>query len=127
MRFAKSWSILRCAWILSIVLMVTLSGCTMIDIRLTEDNEQIDKELFSGLVKSENDGWRQYYFDPDSIDYWTDSEGNEIVDVWVTIYYPDNLGEAISTMQKWHIDLSLTRYKISDNISYDKEGRICES
>jgi len=74
-----------------------------------------------------SDPWRDYSFEPASIDTWINEEGDEILDVWIRIDYKNNPGTAVRDEQQWHIDFKNNRYKVSDSFAYDAEGNFCET
>jgi len=74
-----------------------------------------------------SDPWRDYSFEPASIETWTNEEGDEILDVWVRIDYKNNPGTAVRDEQQWHIDFKNNRYKVSDSFAYDADGNFCET
>lgn len=74
-----------------------------------------------------SDPWRDYSFEPASIETWINEEGDEILDVWVRIDYKNNPGTAVRDEQQWHIDFKNNRYKVSDSFAYDAEGNFCET
>ena len=75
-----------------------------------------------GHVYVASDDWRSYYYDPESIERWTDSEGNDIIDVFVRIEYSDNPGNVSYEIQLWHLDPKEQRYKISDAYAFEADG-----
>lgn len=74
-----------------------------------------------------SDPWRDYSFEPASLQTWINEEGDEILDVWVRIDYKNNPGTAVRDEQQWHIDFKNNRYKVSDSFAYDAEGNFCET
>lgn len=74
-----------------------------------------------------SDPWRDYSFEPASIETWINEEGDEILDVWVRIDYKNNPGTAVRDEQQWHIDFKNNRYKVSDSFAYDADGNFCET
>lgn len=113
--------------VLLVITMITASGCQADKVEETPETEGGVNHSDSDLVSSANDGWRYYSFNPGTIRTWVDDEGNEIVDVMVTVDYKDNPGTSPREDQQWHIDKSLRRYRVSDSIAYDLEGNICET
>lgn len=74
-----------------------------------------------------SDPWRDYSFEPASIETWTNEEGDDILDVWVRIDYKNNPGTAVRDEQQWHIDFKNNRYKVSDSFAFDADGNYCET
>lgn len=74
-----------------------------------------------------SDPWRDYSFEPASMETWINEEGDEILDVWVRIDYKNNPGTAVRDEQQWHIDFANNRYKVSDSFAYDADGNFCET
>ena len=89
------------------------------------ENWRSSKE--KAFISAGVDGRRSYSFNINTINTWTNEEGDEILDVLVAIDYADNPGVAVRDEQQWHIDIKNNRYKISDSFAYDIDGRGCES
>ncbi|WP_139159836.1 hypothetical protein [Acidaminobacter hydrogenoformans] len=79
------------------------------------------------FVPAGADAWRDYSFEPASIETWTNEEGDQILDVWVRIDYKNNPGTAVRDEQQWHIDFANNRYKVSDSFAFDADGNYCET
>jgi hypothetical protein len=79
------------------------------------------------FVPAGSDAWRDYSFEPASIETWINEEGDEILDVWVRIDYKNNPGTAVRDEQQWHIDYANNRYKVSDSFAFDADGNYCET
>lgn len=79
------------------------------------------------FVPAGSDTWRDYSFEPASIEIWTNEEGDEILDVWIRIDYKNNPGTAVRDEQQWHIDSANNRYKVSDSFAFDADGNYCET
>ena len=70
----------------------------------------------------DTDGWRSYFYEPESIEIWSDDEGNNIIDVFVRIEYTENLGTVAYERQLWHLNPENERYKISDAYAFESDG-----
>ncbi len=122
----KNTSVFILLAVLIVIITLVVSACGQ---RPGDPSTTKEEAMVTGtknLVTSANDGWRYYSFDPQSIRSWTDEEGIDVIDVMITIDYKDNPGNAAKEDQLWHIDKPGSRYRVSDTIAYDLEGKACE-